>query len=271
MLPDFLADISVTQASLPTALDGTTACGVLWQAAQGRFLLDVPAVARYLITAGNSITIDSVPDTPAIVVEHHLGMLPLAALLYQRGMLAFHAAAVANDQGVVLLTGDSGCGKSTLLVALLQRGWRVLADDLAIVGLDGQGQPVVYPTASGIALWTESLKKLGIASDSLSCCDANRREFVPSGQTAGDPQPLRHIYRLGVHGKREVEPEELAGSARFRAVGTMLYNSHVADALCSRADYMRCAAAIAQFVPINILRRPRGVWSVEALAEYIAL
>lgn len=269
MLPNFLADVSITHAPLPSALDGATACGVLWQAAPGRFLLDVPAVARYLVTAGSSITIDPSLDAPLLTVEHHLGMLPLASLLYQRGMLAFHAAAVADEQGVVLLAGDSGSGKSTLLVELLQQGWRMLADDLAIVGLNEQGQPVVYPTAPGIALWPESLKKMGIDPDSLPSVDANRREFLPVGQTVGTPQLLRGIYRLNVHSKSAVEMEELAGSARFRAVGTMLYNSHVADAVCGRADYLRCAAAIAQSVPISILRRPRGVWSVEALAEHI--
>jgi hypothetical protein len=271
MLPHFLADISVTHAALPVAFDGAIANGVLWQAAPGFFLLEVPTIARYLVKGGSAITVDVAPDASASSVGHHLGMLPLAALLYQRGMLAFHAAAVANDQGTVLLAGDSGSGKSTLLTALLQRGWTMLADDLAIVGLNEQGQPVVHPAAPGVALWPESLKKLGIDPTLLSPADANRLEFIPEGQTAGVPLPLCGIYYLNVCGKNTVSLDELAGSDRFQAVGSLLYNSHVADALCSKVDYLRNAAAIAQSVPIRILNRPRGIWSVDALVEHISL
>jgi hypothetical protein len=270
-LPAFLTDVSIVPASLPAVLGGATTHGVLWQAAPGSFLLDVPAVARYLVVAGKTINIDFASEAIATEVERHMLMLPLAALLYQRGMLAVHAAAVANDQGVVLLAGDSGSGKSTLLPGLLKRGWTMLADELAIVGLNELGQPVVYPTASVIALWPESLEKLGIDITSLPSADVNRLELAASGQAVVGSLPLRTIYRLGVHGAGEIELKELTGSARFRAVGTLLYNSHVADAVCSRPDYLRCAAAIAQSVPISILRRPRGIWSVEALTELITI
>lgn len=271
MLPEFLTDCCISQAPLTAVLDVATIRGVLWQATPEQLLLDVPGVARYLAKGGKSITVDPAPDAPAERVSYFLGMLPLAALSYQRGMLAFHAAAVCNDKGALLLAGDSGSGKSTLLAALLKRGWRMLADDLAIVGLDKQGQPVVFPSAQGIALWPESLKKLAIDPGGLQSCDTNRYIFVPAERASGNPVPLRCMYRLGIHSKSGVEQEEPSGNARFRLIATMLYNSHVADAVCNKADYLRCAAAISRQAPIRILRRPRGQWSVEMLAEHISL
>jgi len=270
MLPKFLSDVSITHAPLPAELKGATAGGILWQIASGSFLLSVPYVARYQVTAGMSITIDAEPNASVTMVDHHLRMLPLAALLYQRGMLAFHAAAVANDQGALLLAGDSGSGKSTLLAKMLQLGWTMLADELAIVGLNMEGQPVVYPTIPRIALWPDSCKKLGIDSTSLHHADANRREFIPQAfQVAVNPQLLCGINRLNIHSKSDVELEELTGSDRFRVVGALLYNSHVAEALCNKAEFLTSAAAVAQSTPISILRRPRGEWSVESLAKKI--
>jgi hypothetical protein len=265
------AEIKVTHAKLPITLAGATDQGVLWQATSERFMLEVPFVARYLVEEGQSITIDQVPEASPQAVRRHLKMLPLAALLYQRGMLAFHAAVVANDQGAVLLAGDSGSGKSVLLTALVKRGWSMMADDLAIVGLDKLGQPVIYPTAQGIALWPESLKKLGVDPASLPLVDANRRELFSAGQFTKAPQPLRAIYSLSIQSKSEVEFDKIDIKANFRSVGTLLYNSHVADAVCSRADYLRSVAAIAQQVPIRILRRPREIWSLETLIEFISI
>lgn len=266
---DLLSDVSVLTDSLPITLDNVQSRGVLWQVAGERFLLDVPEVARYLVEAGSSITIEPAPDALPQTIEHFLRMLPLAALVYQRGMLAFHAAAVTNGEYTVLLAGNSGSGKSTILAALLQRGWAMMTDDLAIVALDEQGQPTVYPSRAGIALWPDSLNNLGIASDSFSYCDANRKEYPVHGHFDNKPRTLRGIYRLNVNNKSEVAVEELEGSARFQMIGTLLYNSQVADALCNRSDYLRSVATIAQKVQSRDLSRPRGIWSVKTLIDHV--
>jgi HprK-related kinase A len=47
--------------------------------------------------------------------------------------LMLHAAAVARGGRAAILPGASGSGKSTLCAALVQRGWRLLSDELAMV------------------------------------------------------------------------------------------------------------------------------------------
>jgi hypothetical protein len=44
-----------------------------------------------------------------------------------------HAAAASRDGSAVLLAGPAGAGKSTLLVQLIDRDWRLLADDVVAV------------------------------------------------------------------------------------------------------------------------------------------
>jgi len=48
----------------------------------------------------------------------------------QTALLWFHAAAVCNDDGAVVLPGGWGYGKSTLSAKLADRGWTYLSDDL---------------------------------------------------------------------------------------------------------------------------------------------
>lgn len=271
MLPYFLSNVNIIVAPVPIEITEISARGVLWQAAPECFLLDVPNVARYMVTSGHTITIDPAPNAKKHAVNSFLKMAPMAAILYQRGFYVFHSAAVANEHGAVLLAGESGVGKSTLMTTLLKRGWRMLADDLAIVGMNTEGQALVYPNNSGISLWPDSIEQLGIDSNLLQHTDANRYEYSPSMQTVDDPQPLplRGIYRMNIHSKYDEELEFVAVTSRFRILGTLLYNSHVADALCNRVDYLRCMASIANSVPISDLRRPRGKWSVNKLANII--
>lgn len=268
MLPTFLQNTSITSASVLSTLDSVTAGGVLWQADHRRFLLDVPEVARYLVEDGQRIIIDETADAEA--TARHLCMAPLAALLYQRGMLAFHAAALTNENGAILLAGDSGAGKSTLLMELLQRGWNLLADDLTAAGLDVDGRVIILPTSSEVALWPDVLEGLGIESNSLPPHDVNRKSV--SSVNRSDllaAYPLRAVYRLGLHKNDGCLLENIEGSSWFRILGTLMYNSHIADVLCDRLKYLRFMSTLSQGVPILRLLRPRGAWSVKELADLV--
>ena len=259
-LPNFLGDPQIEIFAVSPALAGATARGVLWQVAPGRFLLEVPDVARYLVSDGAVITIDRAPNARDEEVTRFLRMTPLAALLFQRGNLAFHAAVVRQGEaGAILIAGDSGAGKSTLLAALLQHGWTMISDDLAPVEVTESGQVMVYPTTEEVRLWQDAREKLGF----------DPTQEVAETSRVSTPQPLRAIYWLSIHHKDEIEVSELTGAERFRAIGTLTYNSHIADALLDRAAYFRCATAIMQTVPLHRLRRPRGKWSVMELADKV--
>jgi len=268
-LPNILSDVSLVTGTVDSKISSATAKGVLWQSAPGRFLLDVPEVARYLVTSGSTVTIDPAPQVDDLAVERFLMMTPLAALLYQRGVYAFHASVITNGLGSVMLAGDSGVGKSTLLVEMLQRGWNMLADDLAIVSFKGQTEVVTYSTGPDVELWPEAIIKLGIDSNYLTASSAGRRTYSWREQFILTSVPLRTIYWLGVHNKCDCCLESIEGSSRFNSLGQLQYNSHIAHALCNKYEYMRCAASIAQSVPLFRLRRPQSSWSAGELADLV--
>lgn len=55
---------------------------------------------------------------------------------YSQHVLILHAAAVAHGKRAVIMPAPPGSGKSTLCAALVNRGWRLLSDELTIIRLD---------------------------------------------------------------------------------------------------------------------------------------
>ncbi|MFZ6027639.1 MAG: hypothetical protein ACOYYS_07985 [Chloroflexota bacterium] len=252
---------------MPATPADITARGVLWQASRcrpaGRFWLTIPGVAHYLVEGGERIVVD-VAGADRAAAQRFVGTAPLAALFYQRGMLALHAAAFLPDenrQAAVLLAGNSGAGKSTLLAALAQRGAVPLSDDLSPLALDQRGRVVVYRNPGFVRLWPDASRQLGIDGEVI---DAGM--FSPSFEH----YPLAAIYWLSVHGYKDVEIRSVQGKQRFDAVGRLTYNTHIADALLERSAYFQLAAAITQQVPIVRVRRPLGRWCLDALIRAVS-
>ena len=62
--------------------------------------------------------------------------------------LIIHSAVVVKNDLALLLSGYPGAGKSTLCAALINRGWRLLSDEMAIVDLsNAQLLPLVRPVS----------------------------------------------------------------------------------------------------------------------------
>lgn len=60
--------------------------------------------------------------------------------------MIIHASAMAVEDKALLIVGEPGVGKSTMAAALIRHGWRLLADELALISLaDGALIPLPRP------------------------------------------------------------------------------------------------------------------------------
>jgi HprK-related kinase A len=69
--------------------------------------------------------------------------------------LIIHAAVVEKDGCAAILPAPPGSGKSTLCAALVGKGWRLLSDELALVGLD---DAMITPLPRPISLKNGSIE-----------------------------------------------------------------------------------------------------------------
>ena len=89
----------------------------------------------------------------------------LGMLLHQRGLLPLHANCVEIDGQAFAFMGRPGAGKSTLAAWFHDRGYRLIADDVSVVGFDQQYErALVYPGVPRLQLWREALEASGRSS-----------------------------------------------------------------------------------------------------------
>jgi hypothetical protein len=107
---------------------------------------------------GPTGVIASVPGGPARAVTAVERLAVQTLFEVPGGPVAFHAALVARGARGVLVLGPAEAGKSTLACALWRRGWRLLADDAALVEPDSLA---ARPAPRRVALREASRTLLG--------------------------------------------------------------------------------------------------------------
>ncbi len=93
----------------------------------------------FLIIDGSKLvcSCDTIEEVAPVVNGHIL----VTSFLYVSSLSVFHAAAIYDNDGIVLLSAGSGSGKSTLTAALMCSGKQLFSDDLGVLTHDQKIRP----------------------------------------------------------------------------------------------------------------------------------
>ncbi|WP_404366772.1 HPr kinase/phosphorylase [Sphingomonas sp. MMS24-J45] len=252
------ADVTIRAIDVPAALDDTVATGPNWQRSDDRFLLELPAIGRFLLEGGHSIGFARAPDVGDQDIAIFLAGNVFGILLHQRNHIVLHASAIAVNGKAVLFCGVSGAGKSTLAAALGARGYTLVTDDQAAITLDDAGVPVVHPDGRFLKLWSKSIDALALDDRKGEAMRDRMEKFYVDPGTASDAaMPVGAVYMLF-----EDRPPREPGIARPNVVdGSRLlianaYRPVLVRRMGQRQAYFQIGAAIAHAAGIFTLSRP---------------
>lgn len=251
------ADVSIATGAVPDALEDASQSGPTWQSTDNRFLLRIPNIARFLLSDGRRIVVETEQGTPQQEVAIFLLGTVFGILLHQRAQIVLHASSVRVGDKAVIFCGPSGAGKSTLAAALVQRGYPLVSDDLCALALEEGRTPHVQPDGRQLKLWSQAIKvlKLGDARGApvRSCLE---KFYVEPACNFASSLPLAAVYVL-----REARPPHDAGITRPNVVDAALllrsnaYRPRLVEKMGQRPRYFHAATTIASQAGIYHLTR----------------
>jgi hypothetical protein len=240
-------DVTIRGGSVPAAFGDATASGPTWQIAGQKFLLRIPGIARFLLTAGKEIAFEAEPGAEAGDIPIFLLGTAFGILLHQREQIVLHASAVRVNGKAILFCGPSGAGKSTLAAALSRRGYRLITDDFCAITVTEAGTPMVHPDSRQLKLWAQAIEKLGLGESRGARVRSRLEKFyVDPGEAHMEALPLGAVYSL-----REARPPLVPGIERPNAANAALllrrnaYRPKLVARMGQKVLYFHAAATVA--------------------------
>lgn len=230
-----------------------------------QFWLEVPKVVRFHVVAGRNIVVEPAPGIDIDSVRVFLLGSGLGALLFQRGLLVLHGNAVELDGKCMICVGPSGVGKSTLTAAFVQRGYRVLADD--VVPIDDHGMAI--PGYPRIKLWKDVADKLGIETDGLKRIRPALEKFnLPlHDRFCNVPRKVSKIYLLSDHHDDNVKITPVSGFAKFLLLRENTYRHRFMAGMALQPPHLQQCSGLAGQVAMARVQRPKAGFKINDLVD----
>ncbi len=265
------AEIEITNGIVPEEINDPIEKNAVFQASRREFLLNIQGVAKFLISDGKRIIVEPYPDASYSSVKLYLLGSAFGSLLLLRGLLPIHGSAALIEGQCVLITGISGAGKSTLSLALREKGYLFLTDDVAVLQVK-DGAVWVQPGYPQQKIWADSAASMGISVDSLTQVSLSRGDkyFLPA-RDGFHPLPVRlsSIYELKPEERDAVKIRQLEGSHKLSVLMKHTYRVELLHYFgLELAHFQQCAAA-ADKIHVYQLMRPVNTFTTEEQIEII--
>jgi hypothetical protein len=266
-------DVVIQYGQVPERLNGAVTRGRDYEAALGRYLLDVPGIARYFVTDGRDVRIAPAPGADDEEIRPFILSSVMGALAHQKGLLALHASAVEVDGRSVLFAGASGAGKSTLAAAFHDRGYPLITDDIAMVSFNQDGHPLVHAGNRRLKLSAACLEHVGASLGARRQLRAARQKYsvvVPCSASAA-LLPIARVFLLAGRNAPAIALHPLSGQSKVSALVRGTYRRRMLTALGqSTAHFAQCTAVgrrvevVSVDRPVHLEELPRLVDRLEA-------
>jgi hypothetical protein len=229
--------------------------------------LEVPYVARFLISDGNQITIDPAPGIDEDSIRVFLLGSGLGVLLFQRGFLVLHGNAIRIGDQSMICVGHSGTGKSTLAAGFAKRGYNIVADD--VVPVDANCS--VLPGFPRLKLWQDTAEQLGIETSELRRIrpELYKFNYPLHDRFAHQTLPIRWVYILSTHKEPDIKFKAIRGLQRFNHLRNNTYRIRFMEGQLLKVQHLKRCGQLAGRIHLSRVTRPDQGFELDPLIDSI--
>ena len=232
----------------------------------GDALFHIPRLARYWLRGAAEIVVDLCPGATLARALDNLRGAPLSLVAARRGRLAVAAACVAREDRAVLIGGNAGVGKSAMALALIARGWRLMADAVCALDLGDRRQGArVWPGYPEVRVPPDVATRFPQFPASGPPTPGGRLILPLEGVFEPQPLPPTALIMLNFAGGGAPEAlDPLAGARKFEALMNL---RRFVDPLAA-ADARRSTAALAALAArLRVFKFDRRQQSLDRIGE----
>jgi hypothetical protein len=245
---------------------------------QGKFMVKeklvafhIPDTATFCIKDGAEIIISALKGSEVDKIRLYILGTCIAILLMQRKVLTFHGSAVEIEGRAYGIIGDSGAGKSTLASAFINKGYKLLSDDLIPVTISQKGIPFVIPSYPQQKLWKESLQAFGEETTQYRPLFERETKYAVPIHSSFKKEAIQlsGLFELIKTEKETIEYISIEGLQRFRT----LFNQTFRNTLIPRMNLIEWhfteSAKILKMINLYQLQRPENGFTAPELVNKI--
>ncbi len=255
-----IPDVSIRLGKIPEKFVENKNWEHFWRATPDYFFFSIKAVGKYLVTAGDTILVENHSEAITSDLKVFLLGTCFGVILHQRGILPIHGSGVVVNNAGVIFSGEMGAGKSTLAASFMNRGARIIADDVCAISFTDKGQSIIHPGSAQIKLCLDVAPRFNITADGgnrvSSYSDKLRLPIADDLQRK--PLPVSSIYFLDKHEQMDITIRELTGREKFLHVSKNTYRKSLISDLSMDRTHFRNSSSLAGKVRMYKVLRPEA-------------
>lgn len=230
--------------------------GFTYQKNETAFWLNIPSIARFLVSNGDHIIIDPIEDIDEDSVQVFLFGPCMEALLRQRQITILPGYALQMGDNGIAFAGNTGLGYSLLQGLWYKRGYCFSGGNF--IALNHHGE--VLPGTAQLEFWPAVIENLKLERNIKKTIRPNSKKQVIflDKNCFQHPVPLKILYIMKTHHHPEVLFTPCSSEQKYAQMQQLLAgnNSPPFNNFMSKSN-----------IPIVIIHLPKAGLTLQQLAE----
>jgi hypothetical protein len=263
--------VTIINGKVPIEFDHLLYSNDHFKASKNEFLFRLEGVAKYYISNGNKIIVEPYEGADLTSVKLYILGTSLGVIQFQRGVFPIHGSAAVIDQKGVIITGVTGAGKSTLSMALRQKGYSFLTDDVAAVHFKSDGTPWVAAGFPQQKLKSDSAQYTGVDVSSLRKVNVDlEKYYVPVDKGfIYTPKQLMAVCEIIPSHCEDISIQKVYGTQKLTTLMNHTYRAQLIPFFKMEIERFKYCSNIAQQIQVFQMIRPINKFTLEEQIEYL--